>query len=85
MATKHVIKPHVSECEAGGAHRYILSDPSGGIVGGGCLKCGKERTWNNAVHETWNSALTERQQAILHGGVGWDGYEKGVLADEVAK
>jgi len=35
-------------------HHWILGDPSGGIIGAGCLNCGAERTFKAYVDGTYN-------------------------------
>ena len=39
---KPVGKPCVDGTQG---HRYLLDAPDGGLVGGACKKCGRERTW----------------------------------------
>lgn len=45
MATKTIQKPKMPCVDGTQAHRWTLTAPDGGLVGGACKNCGLERTW----------------------------------------
>lgn len=57
-------------CPEGTPHRWILDDPSGGVIGAACM-CGATRTFPAFVTDAFNSkspkseTLTARQRKVL--------------------